>query len=117
MLAAQGGDLDRFDRNFPGGCDIAAEDDGYVNGIDAGAIGEAVAIAKRALDVDAARRVGVRVVRRVGERVRRGDPVLHYVAAAEPEQEILRLLKQAVKVGTTRAPGRPLLLETIANLR
>jgi pyrimidine-nucleoside phosphorylase len=116
MLAAQGGDLDQFDRSFLAGTDIAAEDDGYVNEIDAGAVGAAVAQAKRPRAADQARRVGVRVVRRVGDRVRAGDPVLSYVAA-EPEPEILRLLKQAVNVGKTRAAGRPLLLEALANVR
>lgn len=116
MLAAQGGDLDHFDRNFPNGSDISTDDDGYVNGIDAGAIGAAVATAKLIRAGDDARRVGVRVVRRVGERVRPGDPVLRYVAA-EPEQDILRLLKQAVNVGKTPMAGRPLLLESIANVR
>jgi pyrimidine-nucleoside phosphorylase len=114
LLAAQGGDLDRFDRNLPAGTDIAAEDDGYVNGIDAGTIGAVVARAKRALATDHARRVGVLVVRRVGERVTRGEPVLQFVGA-EPEQEILRLLRQAVSVGKTRAADRPLLLGAISS--
>jgi pyrimidine-nucleoside phosphorylase len=116
MLAAQGGDLDHFDRTFPAGFPISSDDDGYVNGIDAGAIGSAVASAKRVRSADEARRVGVRVQRRVGEPVRCADPVLRYMAA-EPEQEILRLLKQAVNVGKTRATGRPLLLEAIANVQ
>ncbi|HEY7981569.1 MAG TPA: thymidine phosphorylase [Candidatus Eremiobacteraceae bacterium] len=115
MLAAQGGDLDRFDRKFPEGVAIAADDDGYVNGIDAGAIGAAVARTKHHRPVDDARRIGVRVVRHVGERVGLGEPVLRYLTA-EPEQEILRLLKQAVNVGKTSAAGRPLLLGAIANV-
>jgi pyrimidine-nucleoside phosphorylase len=114
MLAAQGGDLDQFDRTFSEGAAVPSDDDGYVNGIDAGAIGAAVASAKRLQSADAAGRVGVRVLRRVGDPVRAGDPVLRYVAA-EPEPEILRLLKQAVIVGKTRATGRPLLLGAIAN--
>jgi hypothetical protein len=48
--------------------------------------------------------------------VRSGDPVLRFIDV-EPDQETLRLLKQAVDVGKTRAAGRPLLLETIANVR
>jgi pyrimidine-nucleoside phosphorylase len=112
MLAAQGGELDRFDRNFPDGAEIAADDDGYVNRIDAGVVGAAVARAKSRRGADDGRRVGVRVVRRVGEPVGHGEPVLRYVAA-EPEQEILRLLKKAVKVGKTRQMARPLLLGAI----
>ena len=83
---------------------------------DAGAIGAAVASAKRRRSADEARRVGVRVVRRVGEPVRSGDAVLRFMDV-EPDQETLRLLKQAVDVGKTRAAGRPLLLEAIANVR
>ena len=112
MLAAQGGELHRCDRKFSAGAEIAADDDGYVNRIDAGDVGVAVARAKSHRGADDARRVGVAVVRRVGEQVRRGDPVLRYVAA-EPEREILRLLKQAVNVGKKRATGRPLLLGAI----
>jgi pyrimidine-nucleoside phosphorylase len=116
MLAAQGGDLDRFDRNFPAGADITAEDDGYMNGIDAGVIGTVVARAKGALDDDGARRVGVRVIRRVGERVNGGEPVLQLVGA-EPDNKILRLLRQAVTVGKSRAADRPLLLGAIASVQ
>jgi pyrimidine-nucleoside phosphorylase len=116
MLAAQGGDLDRFDRNFPAGADITAEDDGYMNGIDAGVIGTVVARAKGALDDDGAHRVGVRVIRRVGERVNGGEPVLQLVGA-EPDKEILRLLRQAVTVGKSRAADRPLLLGAIASVQ
>src|SRR5450755_3826215 len=108
-IGAQGGDLDRFDRNFPLGADVAAAEDGYVASIDAGKIGEAVALAKRGRRSVEASRIGVRVVRRIGEAVSAGDPILRYISA-EPDQLNLRLLKQAVKVGKNRPAERPLLL-------
>lgn len=112
MFDAQGGALDQFDRRLAEGTVVAAESEGFVTAIDAGAIGEAIALAKRSRSPGEARRVGVRVVRHVGDAAAAGEPILRYVAA-EPEQEILRLLTQAVRVGTIRPPERPLLLGTI----
>jgi thymidine phosphorylase len=114
MLEAQGGDLDRFDRNFPAGTDVTAADEGFVTQIDAGAIGEIVALAKRSRSPGEARRVGVRVVRRVGEPAAAGAPILRYVAA-EPEREILRMLSEAVKVGKIASQERLLLLGDISD--
>ena len=113
MLDAQGGELDRFDRNFPEGTAVDAAEDGFVTQIDAGAVGEIVALAKRGLPMQEARRIGVRVVRRVGEQASVGEPILRFVAA-EPEQEILRLLSQAVKVGKTKPREPRLLLDDIS---
>jgi thymidine phosphorylase len=115
MLEAQGGDLDRFDRDFPSGEVVAAAGEGFVTEIDARAIGEIVALAKRSRASDEARRIGVRVVRRVGEAVGAGDPILRYIAV-EPEREILRLLSRAVKVGKTKPRERFPLLGSISNV-
>ena len=115
MLDAQGGDLDRFDRNFPTGADVTADGEGLVTELDARAIGEIIAHAKRDRSVDEGRRIGVRVLRHVGASAPAGAPVLRYIAL-EPEQEGLRLLRQAVKVGMSAIEKRPLLLGSISNM-
>ncbi|HEY5096327.1 MAG TPA: thymidine phosphorylase [Candidatus Eremiobacteraceae bacterium] len=115
MVDAQGGVLDHFDRKFPAGTDVASASDGFINRIDAGAIGESVVLAKRGRTAEDARRVGVRVLRHVGEQASVGDPILRYVAL-EPDQEILRLLNQAVKVGMTKPQERLLVLDIISEL-
>lgn len=114
MLEAQGGILDQFDRKFPAGTEVASPEDGFIDQIDAGAIGESIAIAKRTRSPDEARRVGVRVVRHIGEQASAGDPILYYVTP-EPEQEILRLLNQAIKVGKTKSQEPPLVLDIISD--
>jgi pyrimidine-nucleoside phosphorylase len=112
MLEAQGGALDRFDRDLPDGAAVAAPAGGCVSQIEAGAIGAIVADAKSGRPAAQARRVGVRVVRRVGAAVREGEPILRFVAP-EPQPEILRLLNQTVKVGTLVPRDRPILLGVV----
>jgi len=113
MLEAQGGELDRFDRRFPVGADVAAAADGFVASIEAGQVGGAVALAKRGLTTAEAGRIGVRVVRRIGEPVSAGDPILRYIGA-ELDRLNLRLLSQAVKVGKSRPAESPLLLGVVS---
>jgi len=112
LLVAQGGELDRFDRSFPIGADVVAAEDGYVASIDAGMIGETVALAKRGRRPADASRIGVQVVRRIGDAVAAGDAVLRYIGA-EPHPMNLRLLNQAVKVGKSRPAESPLLLGVV----
>ena len=109
LLEAQGGDLDRFDRTFPVGSDIAAVEDGYIEQIDAGTIGETVAKAKRGRGQREARRLGGQVMRRIGEAVGAGDSILRYIDS-EPDPANLRLLNQAFKVGKSRPSESPLVL-------
>jgi len=113
MVEAQGGILDRFDRNFPDGMGIKSAGDGFVTQIDAGMIGESVVLAKRGRAPEKARRVGVKVLRRVGEQSSAGEPVLQFIGP-EPGQEILRLLNQAVKVGKTKPEEPALVLDIIS---
>lgn len=115
MVEAQGGVLDRFDRNFPAGTDVASTGSGFVDQLDAGLIGESVVLAKRNRSTEEARRVGVRVLRHVGEQASAGDAILRYVAP-EPDQEILRLLNQAVIVGKTKTEEPALILDIISDL-
>lgn len=76
MVAAQGGRLDEFDRTWPAGLEIAADDDGRIERIDARLVGEAIADAKRDLPSSSASRIGIRLRRRGGDVVRKGDTVL-----------------------------------------
>ncbi len=99
MAAAQGGDLDAFERTWPKAEPIAAAVSGRIAHLDARLIGEVVADAKRSADTSAGRRMGVRVLRRPGTSVAAGQPVLAaWLPAPDPR------LARAIDVDAEAAP-------------
>ena len=112
MVAAQGGQLEGFDRALAPRFEIGALRNGYVAALDAHAIGQAVAAAKSGLSVPEARRVGVRIKSHVGDPVRRGESVLQYYGPFRNE-EWVHALRASVNVADRPPEPSALLLDRI----
>ena len=112
MVAAQGGRLSEFDRSLPQPVTIAATDGGFVESIDALAIGQIVASAKSGRPREQARRTGVRLRKHAGDEVRRSDALMDFFAPAS-SGDVARELASAVKIGKSAPAVRPLIRCTI----
>jgi pyrimidine-nucleoside phosphorylase len=107
MVAAQGGRLKAFDRDFKPARTVAAPRAGHVQAIQARSLGELVAAAKAVASVEAARRIGVRLRKRPGDRVERGEPIIDVF---EPGARVLddARIAAAVAIGDRAPDPRPL---------
>jgi len=108
MVAAQNGRLADFDRRFSPSSEVRARADGYVERIDAGALGEIVARAKDTGSESDARRLGLRLAKRVGDAVSRGETLAACFGALDPKD-----VAEALVIGPQRAEPRPLVLATL----
>ena len=108
LVAAQGGKLASFERRFAPTSSIAAPGDGYVQRVDALAIGESVAGAKAARPREA-RTVGVRLRARSGDLVRRGQALLDCYGSSFDAAA----LQAAFTIGDDEPPARPLILGAV----
>jgi pyrimidine-nucleoside phosphorylase len=107
--------LPRAPRNY----EVAATAAGFVEAIDA----EAIGLAAVALGAGRARvedrvdpAVGIVVHRKLGDRVERGEPLctVHETARSEPRERMVTRLQAAWRVGPSAPPPRPLLLERLS---
>jgi pyrimidine-nucleoside phosphorylase len=112
LVRAQNGRLDAFDRTFPAPVPVKAKRSGFVQSVDARALGEFVARAKSELPAQAAARTGLRLRKQVGSAVARGDTLLD-LFGMQPAEAQTEELQAMLPVGAEQKSPPPLLLGQI----
>jgi pyrimidine-nucleoside phosphorylase len=115
MVAAQGGDLDRLPP-MPAGTDVIADRSGFVNAIDAEALGHAIIElggGRKVMTDRIDHAVGLEMLVRLGDEIVAGQPLVRLFGPADKAHHIQAHLAAAVSIADEPPPAHPLIAERI----